>query len=47
MDNISLLVFAPELALQLVLEGSGNVTYHGSPAVSSRLDGSGNLTQAD
>ncbi len=32
--------------LELVLEGSGNVTYYGSPAVSSRLEGSGDLTQA-
>ena len=29
--------------LELVLEGSGNVTYYGRPAVSSRLEGSGDL----
>ena len=33
--------------LDLELEGSGNVTYHGRPAVSSRLDGSGDVRQLD
>jgi hypothetical protein len=33
-------------SLKLVMEGSGDVTYHGSPTVSSRQDGSGDLAQA-
>jgi hypothetical protein len=33
--------------LELVSEGSGNVVYHGRPAVSSRLEGSGDVTQVD
>jgi hypothetical protein len=32
-------------ALELVVEGSGNVIYHGRPAVTSRLEGSGDVTQ--
>jgi Putative auto-transporter adhesin, head GIN domain len=31
--------------LELVVEGSGNVIYHGRPAVTSRLEGSGDVTQ--
>jgi len=34
-------------SLQLIVEGSGNVTYHGRPAVSSRLEGSGDVRQVD
>lgn len=34
-------------SLELVLEGSGNVVYHGRPAVSSRLEGSGDVRQLD
>jgi len=34
-------------SLQLIVEGSGNVTYHGRPAVSSRLEGSGDVRQID
>lgn len=34
-------------SLELILEGSGNVTYHGRPAVSSRLEGSGDVQQVD
>jgi hypothetical protein len=34
-------------SLELVVEGSGNVIYHGRPAVSSRLEGSGDVRQLD
>ena len=34
-------------SLELIVEGSGNVTYRGRPAVSSRLEGSGDVRQLD
>ena len=34
-------------SLELVIEGSGDVVYHGRPAVSSRLEGSGDVRQVD
>lgn len=34
-------------SLELVVEGSGNVLYHGRPTVSSRLEGSGDVRQMD
>jgi hypothetical protein len=33
--------------LALIVEGSGNVLYHGRPVVSSRLEGSGDVRQVD
>jgi hypothetical protein len=34
-------------SLELVMEGSGDVVYHGRPVVSSRLEGSGDVRQVD
>jgi Putative auto-transporter adhesin, head GIN domain len=34
-------------SLELIMEGSGDVTYFGRPSVSSRLEGSGNVRQQD
>jgi hypothetical protein len=34
-------------SLDLVVEGSGNVLYHGRPTISSRLEGSGDVRQVD
>ena len=38
---------APSERLDVTVDGSGDVRYHGDPAVTQRVDGSGDLSRAD